>query len=70
MIGLYAHGMTVRDIQAHLLDINEIDVSPDLISKITDVVLDEVREWQARPLEPAAIERAGDAKTAGCGDTK
>lgn len=52
VIGLYAHGMTVRDIQTHLLDIYEIDVSPELISKITDAVLDEVREWQARPLEP------------------
>jgi putative transposase len=44
--------MTVRDIQTHLLDIYEIEVSPDLISKITDAVLDEVREWQARPLDP------------------
>ena len=52
VIGLYAHGMSVRDIREHLLDIYEIDVSPDLISKITDAVLDEVREWQARPLEP------------------
>lgn len=51
VIGLYAHGMTVRDIQTHLLDIYEIEVSPDLISKITDAVLDEVREWQARPLD-------------------
>lgn len=51
VIGLYAHGMTVRDIQTHLADIYEIDVSPDLISKITDAVLDEVREWQSRPLE-------------------
>jgi len=42
----------VRDIQAHLLDIYEIDVSPDLNSKITDAVLDEVKEWQARLLEP------------------
>jgi putative transposase len=52
VIGLYAHGMTVRDIQTHLADIYEIEVSPDLISKITDAVLEEVREWQARPLEP------------------
>ena len=52
VIGLYAHGMTVRDIQTHLADIYEIDISPDLISKITDAVLDEVREWQSRPLEP------------------
>jgi putative transposase len=51
VIGLYASGMTVRDIQRHLLDIYEIDVSPDLISKITDAVLDEVKDWQARPLD-------------------
>lgn len=52
VIGLYAHGMTVRDIQGHLLEIYDIDVSPDLISRITDAVLDEVRDWQARPLDP------------------
>jgi putative transposase len=42
VIGLYAHGMTVRDIQDHLADIYDIDVSPDLISKITDAVIEEV----------------------------
>ncbi|SIS04572.1 IS256 family transposase [Micromonospora avicenniae] len=52
VIGLYARGMTVRDIQAHLAEIYDIDVSPDLISKITDAVLDEVKEWQSRPLDP------------------
>jgi putative transposase len=52
VVGLYAHGMTVRDIQQHLVDVYEIEVSPDLISKITDAVLEEVREWQARPLDP------------------
>jgi putative transposase len=52
VIGLYAHGMTVRDIQGHLAEIYDIEVSPDLISKITDAVIEEVREWQARPLEP------------------
>jgi putative transposase len=51
VISLYARGMTVRDIQAHLGEIYEVDVSPDLISKITDAVLDEVKEWQARPLD-------------------
>ncbi|MFD0782342.1 IS256 family transposase [Micromonospora azadirachtae] len=51
VIGLYARGMTVRDIQAHLAEIYDIDVSPDLISKITDAVLDEVKEWQSRPLD-------------------
>jgi putative transposase len=52
VIGLYARGMTVRDIQAQLRDTFDLDVSPDLISKITDSVLEEVKEWQARPLEP------------------
>jgi putative transposase len=51
VIGLYGHGMTVRDIQDHLLEIYDIEVSPDLISKITDAVLEEVRDWQARPLD-------------------
>jgi putative transposase len=44
--------MTVRDIQAHLGEIYEVEVSPDLISRITDGVLDEVKDWQARPLDP------------------
>jgi len=50
VMGLYARGMTVRDIQAQLKDTFDLTVSADLISKITDAVLDEVREWQARPL--------------------
>jgi putative transposase len=48
---LYARGLTVRDVQAHLLEIYGVEVSPDLISTITDSVLDELREWQNRPLE-------------------
>lgn len=51
VISLYARGMTVRDIQAHLGEIYEVEVSPDLISRITDGVLDEVKDWQARPLD-------------------
>jgi putative transposase len=51
VLGLYAKGMTVRDIQAHLVEIYDVDVSPDLISKITDAVHAEVAEWQSRPLE-------------------
>ena len=43
IIGLYAAGLTVRDIQAHLLDLYGLKVSPDLISRVTDAVLDEVR---------------------------
>ena len=51
VIGLYARGMTVRDIRAHLLEIYDVEVSADLISTITDAVLEEVRDWQARPLD-------------------
>ncbi|WP_281287429.1 IS256 family transposase [Amycolatopsis cihanbeyliensis] len=50
IISLYARGMTVRDIQAHLTDIYGVDVSPDLISKVTDAVAGEVTQWQNRPL--------------------
>lgn len=51
VLGLYAKGMTVRDIQAHLGEIYDVDVSPDLISKITDAVHAEVTDWQMRPLD-------------------
>ena len=51
VMGLYARGMTVRDIQAQLKETFDLDVSPDLISKITDGVLEEVKEWQSRPLD-------------------
>jgi putative transposase len=51
VISLYARGMTVRDIQDHLEEIYDVTVSPDLISKITDGVLEEVRDWQSRPLD-------------------
>jgi transposase-like protein len=50
IISLYARGMTVRDIQAHLADIYGVEVSPDLISKVTDAVAGEITEWQNRPL--------------------
>jgi len=51
VLGLYAKGMTVRDIQGHLREIYDVEVSPDLISKITDAVHAEVAEWQSRPLD-------------------
>jgi putative transposase len=51
IIGLYAAGLTVRDIRAHLEDVYGLQVSPDLISRVTDAVLDKVREWQSRALE-------------------
>lgn len=51
IISMYARGMTVREIQGHLEDIYGVDASPALISRITDTVMDAVKEWQARPLE-------------------
>ena len=51
VIAMYARGMTVRDIQAWLAEMYDVEVSPDLISKITDAVLDELKEWQHRPLD-------------------
>jgi putative transposase len=51
VIGLYARGMSVRDIRAQLKETFDLDLSPDLISSITDAVLEEVRDWQARPLD-------------------
>ncbi len=51
IISMYARGMTVREIQGHLEEIYGIEVSPDLISSVTDAVLEEAREWQNRPLE-------------------
>ena len=51
IISMYARGMTTRDIQSHLKEIYEVDVSPDLISTVTDAVIGEVRDWQNRPLE-------------------
>jgi putative transposase len=51
IISLYARGLTVREIQGHLKELYGTKVSPDLISRVTDAVLEEVKEWQARPLD-------------------
>ena len=51
IISMYARGMTVREIRGHLEELYGIDVSPDLISTITDAVLETVAEWQGRPLD-------------------
>lgn len=51
IIGLYAAGLTVRDIRAHLEELYGLKVSADLINGVTDEVLDEVREWQSRALD-------------------
>lgn len=51
VISLYARGMTMREIQAHLYEIYGTQVSHELISSVTDKVIDEVQAWQSRPLE-------------------
>jgi putative transposase len=51
IIALYARGMSTRDIQAHVRELYGLAVSPDLVSAVTDSVLDEVKAWQGRPLE-------------------
>jgi len=51
VISLVARGMTTRDTQAHLQEIYGVEVSPELISKVTDAVLPELRAWQSRPLD-------------------
>lgn len=51
IISMYARGMTVREIRGHLEELYGIDVSPDLISTVTDAVLETVAEWQGRPLD-------------------
>lgn len=51
IISLYARGMTTREIGAHLEEIYGVEVSPTLISKVTDEVIEQVRGWQNRPLE-------------------
>jgi len=52
IISLYARGMTVREIQSHLEEMYGTEVSPTLISSVTDAVSDEVKAWQSRPLDP------------------
>ena len=52
IISMYARGMSTREIVGHLRELYGIEVSPDLISAVTDAVLEEIAAWQARPLEP------------------
>lgn len=52
IISLYGRGLTVREIQGHLKEMYGLEVSPDLISRVTDAVFEAVREWQNRPLDP------------------
>ena len=50
ILALYARGLSTRDIAAHLAEIYGVDVSPDLISRVTDAIMDDVRAWAQRPL--------------------
>ncbi len=52
VIALYARGMTTREIQGHLKELYQVEVSPTLISAVTDAVMEDVRAWQARALDP------------------
>jgi putative transposase len=52
ILSMYARGMSTREIQAHLEEIYGVEVSPSLISEVTDAVMEEVRTWQNRPLDP------------------
>ncbi len=51
ILALYSRGLSVRDIRAHLAEMYGVEVSLDLISRVTDAVMDDVREWGKRPLE-------------------
>ena len=52
IIALYARGLSTRDIQGHVRELYGLEISPELVSAVTDAVLEEVAAWQNRPLEP------------------
>jgi putative transposase len=52
ILSMYARGMTTREIQGHLEEMYQVQVSPSLISEVTDGVMEQARAWQNRPLEP------------------
>ena len=52
IVSMYARGMTTREIQGHLEEMYGVEISPALVSEVTDAVTDEVKAWQSRPLEP------------------
>jgi len=52
ILSMYTRGMSTRDIQAHLEELYQVEVSPTLISTVTDGVMEDARAWQSRPLEP------------------
>lgn len=61
VLSLYARGLTVSELQAHLQECYQIPVSADVITAVTDAVLEELAQWQERPLEPVYVAVAFDA---------
>src|SRR4051795_8829977 len=57
ILALYSRGLSVRDIQAHLAEIYGVETGRDLISRVTDAVMDDVREWAKRPLQASVALR-------------
>src|SRR5512141_307252 len=51
ILSMYARGMSTREIQGHLAEIYQVEISASLISEVTDAVLEDVKVWQGRPLE-------------------
>ncbi|MGH8282452.1 MAG: IS256 family transposase [Gammaproteobacteria bacterium] len=51
LIAMYARGMSTREIQAQIRELYGVEISPELVSAVTEAVLDEVKDWQSRPLE-------------------
>jgi putative transposase len=51
ILSMYSRGMTTREIQGHIEEIYGVEISPSLISEVTDAVIDEVQQWQSRPLD-------------------
>src|SRR5665213_1959982 len=51
IVSIYARGMSTREIQGHLEEIYQVEVSPTLISNVTEAVMEEVKSWQSRPLD-------------------
>ena len=61
IVALYARGLTTRDIRAHLREMYDVDVSPDLISRVTDGVLEELAEWGGRDRHGQPAQSRGHA---------
>ena len=63
VISMYARGMTTREIRAHVAELYGVTVSAELVSKVTDAVLDEVAKWQSRPLVSTAERKQTDRRS-------